>query len=229
MIGIDVVDLSYLDYPQYSHISHLRRVCSLPEVEFVLKSVDPYLSYSAIWAAKEAAYKCLSNLGMRQNFVPRSIKVEIPTLKRLPRMWRGQSIHSERRLSLIFEMSEAWVMVLAFQDSDEHNAVETKEVRWKVSDSLSDSWTESQSADAVVHDLLSQSRLGHLRISRRNRIPRLIGDCSESTSAWVSVSHHGRFVAGAIRNSGDVVRKWSGMQAAPTKGKGRPVCSTCIA
>lgn len=200
MIGNDVVDLRYLDAPRYSNVRYLDRVCAPVEADAVRRSERPEQSLAIIWAAKEAAFKLMSQKFSRAHFVPRDFV--------------GALGGSEFNAGIDFTMTcdgvcsrilvsvnESWVHAIATLPGD-------CVVCWRVSGMVevcpSDAVArnESQVARVLARKLLSENgREGELQFA--GRIPR-VNDASGNSETGISLSHHGAYVAAVIAWSSGV-------------------------
>lgn len=194
MIGNDVVDLRYFEPPAYSHVRYLDRVCSPAEARAVRRSDRPARSLAIVWAAKEAAFKLISQKFNRGHFVPRDFVAalydqELDTGTDFT-MSCGDVLSRIRVTT-----NECWVHAVATLPGDYF-------LRWRVQE-MSEccsrdpaAGAESQAVRLLARKLLNDSgREGGLVFL--GRIP-IVKKSSGASETAISLSHHGAFVAAAI-------------------------------
>jgi phosphopantetheinyl transferase (holo-ACP synthase) len=194
MIGNDVVDLRYFESPAYTHVRYLDRVCSPGEARAVRRSDLPARSLAIVWAAKEAAFKLISQKFGRAHFVPRDFVAalhhqELDTGADFTMSSGGVS----SRISVT--TNECWVHAVATLPGDYF-------LRWRVEEmsgycsSNAAARAESQAVRHLARKLLDESgREGVLEFF--GRVPR-VKKASTASETVISLSHHGAYVAAAI-------------------------------
>lgn len=184
MIGNDIVDL---DDPETdvgaSHPRFEQRVFSAAERAWIARSGAPREELWTFWAAKEAAYKLLRASDPSTVFSPSTFEVRRIRPSRAEVRWRGKLVSVD----------------LDVRPSSIHAIAQTVAHRRTVSGfARCHGGDPSRVARALAIESLSphmRAAPGGLRIERvRGRPPALLCE-NQPTSAVLSLSHHGRFVA----------------------------------
>lgn len=193
MLGNDVVDLSDPETrPGARHPRFDERVFTGEERAALAAAPDPERLRWSLWAAKEAAYKCLKKLAPGTFFSP--VRFEV----RFDSETTGTVEAGERRLR-----------VALFREGDALHAVATDaaDPERGVLRALAEATGAEQDASQAVRALARQAaaaELGchpeELAILREGRRPRLRrrGGLPELD---LSLSHHGRFLAAALERT----------------------------
>jgi phosphopantetheinyl transferase (holo-ACP synthase) len=232
MIGNDVVDLRYLDAPGYSNVRYLDRVCSSEEARAVRRSERPAQGLAVIWAAKEAAFKLMSQKFNREHFVPRDFVAALDD-------WKCSAASDFTMICdgvcsrIRVTVNDFWVHAVATLPGDylvRWQVAEMTEVcsRDDVARTESVAQSESQAARVVARKLLAQNaRQGALEFV--GRIPR-VKQASGNSQTAISLSHHGAYVAAAIAWSLSVDGETRDRQLAPVGSIAMgEKCFTCTA
>lgn len=197
MIGNDIVDLHYFDSPLYQHIRYLERICASDEADAVRKSEDAVRALTAVWAAKEAAYKLLSRNANLRHFVPRDFATDIPYRHSPGGPDELRVSYNGTRVNVaIFDTGE-WLHALA-------TLPQCLDLHWKVQEihtppsGIITPRDESDIARQLARELLCKSGLKDARMDFVGRIPMLHQGRLLGSEAAISLSHHGRFVAAAL-------------------------------
>lgn len=195
LVGNDVVDLGDPDNrASFARPGYVERVCTVAERRALAAAPDPERAFWALFAAKEAAYKLLVKLGEEPGLAHRSIEVA-PDL--------ASSRYQGHELGLSVEHAEGWVHALS--------VLGPATPRFEVA-ALPPHARASAAGRELLCRMASQV-LGvpgaRLSIERRPspasfdgfEPPRLC-DAGVPTGLDVSLSHDGRFVAGALAGAG---------------------------
>lgn len=189
MLGNDVVDLADPETrPAVRHPRFDARVFTPEERAALAGAEDPERMRWSLWAAKEAAYKCLKKLEPGTCFSPVRFAV------RLAADQTGTVDFGGRRLS-----------VALFAEGDALHAVATdagdpgRDVLRFVSE-RADAEDSSSAVRALARDAAAAQlgcAPGELEFSREGRVPRLLRRGGQP-GLDLSLSHHGRFLAAAL-------------------------------
>ena len=221
MLGNDVVDLFDPDSRPESHPARFdERVFTAGERRAIARDANPLARRWAHWGAKEAAFKLAKQIDSGFVFAPAGLVVHFLSASigaggrvarrgalELPEI-RGRAI---RRLEIRSDESPERVHVIAAPEGSDWNAIDTGLRR------LGATETDPSHAVRALAIRRSSRILGiardRLAIGRRGRIPVLELDGS-STSLCLSLSHHGRWIACAMRPRIDLERdsirsRWS--------------------
>jgi phosphopantetheinyl transferase (holo-ACP synthase) len=192
MLGNDIVDLGDPETrPGARHPRFDARVFTREESAALAIAADPERLRWSLWAAKEAAYKCLKKLEPGIGFSPVRFAVRLETQR------TGNVAFGARRLR-----------VALFSDADCLHAVATdaadpeREVLCAVS--ALPAAADPASASQAVRALACGAAAAHLgcsqdelEIGREGRVPRLRRRGADQ-GLDLSLSHHGRFLAAAL-------------------------------
>ena len=190
MLGNDVVDLSDPETQGPRHARFDARVFTREERAALAAAPDPDRLRWSLWAAKEAAYKCLKKLAPETCFSPARFAVRLDTET------SGTVEAGGRRLRVaLFREGDA-LHAVASDTADPGAALRALAQR-------SDDEDPSQAVRALAREAVAAELGCHpeqLAIVRDGRRPRLrgIGGLPELD---LSLSHHGRFVAAALERA----------------------------
>jgi phosphopantetheinyl transferase (holo-ACP synthase) len=190
MLGNDVVDLSDPETLGPRHARFDARVFTCEERAALAAAPDPERLRWSLWAAKEAAYKCLKKLAPETCFSPARFAVRLDTET------RGTVDAGGRRLRVaLFREGDA-LHAVASDEGDPGAALCALAQRTGAED-------PSQAVRALARQAAAAELGCHpeqLSIVREGRRPRLrrIGGLPELD---LSLSHHGRFVAAALERA----------------------------
>ena len=226
MLGNDVVDLFDPDSRPESHPARFdERVFTPDEQRAIARDANPLARRWAHWGAKEAAFKLAKQIAPEFIYAPKRLVVRyLPaTIGPDARATRSGTLELPRipgnpirRLEIRSHESPERIHVIAAPEGTD----------WKAIDSGVDRLgpTETDPSRAVRWLAIRRSSriLGiardRLTIGRRGRIPVLELDGS-TTSFCLSLSHHGRWIACAMRPRIDFERdsapaRWPGTRSA---------------
>jgi len=198
VIGNDIVDLNLLDAPPYQHIAHLERVCTSAEARLVHDSDNPSLALSALWAAKEAAYKLISKRETCRRFVPKQFGVQFRNPIALDKDNQAFVTHfTGPCMNVDISVTGLWLHAIAiFQGS--------QVVRWSVREATRcllrgrHAQDESEAVRFLAAEVISKYCPQEVALEFRGRRPMLSLKNGSSSAFDVSFSHHGMFAAVAI-------------------------------
>ena len=192
MLGNDVVDLA--DPETRAGAQHPRfaaRVFTPAERAALTNARDPQRLRWRLWAAKEAAYKCVKQLDPGACFSPQRFEVELGN-GRLEHV-----VHAGRRLRVaLWEDADALVAI-ATDGADPEQGVLRVLSQLPVA-------ADARDASTAVRTLARDAAAGwigctphELAFTRAGRAPRLTLR-GAPLRLDVSLAHHGRFVAAAL-------------------------------
>ena len=193
MLGNDVIDLADPETRE-RHPRFDARVFTPEEALALARAAEPERLRWRLWAAKEAAYKCLKKLEPSAVFSPRRFAV------RLESDCEGSVVHAGRRLRVaLLEHGDALVAVASDGEDPARAARSLLGVLPR------DAAPERASAAArALARAAAANQLGcaasELAIARHGRAPRL-ERAGTPLGLDLSLAHHGRFVAAAIETS----------------------------
>lgn len=191
LVGNDVVDLGDPDnHTSFARPGYVERVCTAGERRAIEAAREPERMFWALFAAKEASYKLLVKIGEQPGLAHRRIEVT-PDL--------ASSRFDDRELDLSVQHADGWVHALA--------TLGKSSPRFEV-----EALPPHARASAAGRELLCRMAAAALRVSGETlsierrpsessydgfEPPRL---CQRGvpTGLDVSLSHDGRFVAGAL-------------------------------
>lgn len=195
LIGNDIIDLQYLEWPPYQHVRYLERVCTSVEADAVRESSNPARALAEVWAAKEATFKLLSRASKRMRFVPREFVTDFATRNLRPLELRV--LHHEGQASVsIFETTQ-WLHAVA-------KSPRCHELRWRVREIAKSSCHEINPADEsaavrqLAKELVQEWGMRNIVLDFVGKIPTMRNAGRLDREKSISLSHHGRFVAAAI-------------------------------
>lgn len=197
MIGNDIIDLQYVEWPPYQHIRYLERVCTSAEAGAVRGSGNPARSLATVWAAKEAAFKLLSRSSNLVHFVPREFVTDFAQRSSLSSCDELRVSHHGTQTGVSILETTQWLHAVAKSPS-------CAALRWRVRENLQDAsheiapTEESAAVRQLAKELLQECGMKNAILDFVGRIPALrnVGRLGGENS--ISLSHHGRFVAAAI-------------------------------
>ena len=197
MIGNDIIDLQYFEWPPYQHIGYLERVCTSGEADAVRGSSNPSRSLAAVWAAKEAAYKITVRASNLTHFVPREFVTDFARRNSLPSCDELRvSYHGIQVSVSIFETTQ-WLHGVA-------KSPRCGNLQWRVRQIDKDPRheitpaVESATVWQLAKELLQECGLKNVALDSARNIPTLRNAGLLDGEKAISLSHHGRFVAAAI-------------------------------
>jgi len=198
VIGNDIVDLHFLDWPSYQHIGHARRVCTTEELGYIREVEDPSIALAALWAVKEATYKLFSREA-HFPFIPKLFAARFANPVRLAAA--ETAIVSYRGVPTRVELTvtDEWVHAAAISPA-------VQVVRWKA---CKIDWSpgkgrqlapsnESEAVRSLAAELASRYCQEEVEQGFQGRVPILKYKDSSSAEIELSFSHHGRFAAVAM-------------------------------
>jgi hypothetical protein len=209
-VGNDVVDLFDPEArPESLHPRFDRRVFTEAEREIIARATESNRMRWLLWAAKESAYKVVRRLAHPTPFSPVRLRVELNGAD------RGAIRHGEMCLPFRSRIARDYLHVVATLSSspvesadDARDAARTaaadpllmSDIR-KVGDAPAAPETQEREARRLATEMVA-SLYGlpreRFEVIRRERVPRVRCD-GDSLPVDLSLSHHGRFVAAAIR------------------------------
>lgn len=197
LVGNDIIDLQYLEWPPYQHIRYLERVCTPSEADAVRGSRNPARSLAAVWGAKEASFKLLSRARNLMHFVPREFVTDFAHRNSAPSCDELWVSHQGTQASVsIFETTQ-WLHAVA-------RFPRCRKLQWRVREIGKDSCHEANPADESIvvrqlaKELILVCGMKNVVLDSVGRIPTLRDAGPLGREKSVSLSHHGRFVAAAI-------------------------------
>lgn len=195
MVGNDIIDLQYLEWPPYQHIRYLERVCTPTEADAVRGSSNPARSLAAVWAAKEAAFKLLSRSYNLMHFVPRELVTDF-------------ALHNSKSSELCVLHHRTQTNVSIFKTTQWLHAVAKSArcgaLQWRVREIQKNAphgitpANESVTVRQLAKELLQESGVKDAALDFVGKIPTLRNAGRLDPDKSISLSHHGRFVAAAI-------------------------------
>jgi phosphopantetheinyl transferase (holo-ACP synthase) len=192
MLGNDVIDLGDPETrPGARHPRFDARVFTREERAALALAADPERLRWSLWAAKEAAYKCLKKLAPGTCFSPVRFAV------RLSVEGTGSVDFGGRRLRVAILSQGDALHAVATGGADPERTVLRVLSELPVT---ADSAGASEAVRALARDAAA-SQLGcapgELELSREGRVPRLRRHGAKH-ALELSLSHHGRFLAAAL-------------------------------
>lgn len=228
MVGNDIVDLHFVDRPPYQHVGHLERVCTSEELRYIRDAKRPSVALTALWAAKEAAYKLFS----RQTscpFVPKQFVVRLENPVRLDATETAIVSYGGTPIRVEISTTNDWVHATAVSPA-------AQVVRWTVckierpSGGECQPLDESEAVRSMALELASIYCEEDVRLNLQGRIPILINKEGTHVTVDVSFSHHGKFGAVAMAwPIGEPGRVSRGSRFAGGASSWEETCSTCTA
>ena len=192
MLGNDVVDLG--DPETRSGVRHPRfdaRVFTREERVALAEASDPERLRWSLWAAKEAAYKCVAKRAPGTGFSPRLFEVRLESER------SGSVSHGGRRLRVrLFRDGDALHAVA----SDAGDPERTARLALAELPADADPAAASQAVRALARyaaAALLGCPPGEIEIARQGRVP-VLRRRGAPERLDLSLSHHGRFVAAAL-------------------------------
>ncbi len=189
MLGNDIVDLGDPESrPGARHPRFDARVFTREERAALAEAKDPERLRWSLWAAKEAAYKCLKKLAPEAGFSPVRFAVRLETGRVDCGGWRlrvalfaeGDALHAIATDAA--DPEHAVLRVVAALPADESPDGASRAVR-------------ALARGAAAAQLGCQP--GELELWREGRLPRLRRRGAQQ-GLDLSLSHHGRFLAAAL-------------------------------
>jgi len=196
VVGNDIVDLQFLEFPPYQHFRHLSRVCSPAETRMVLESPDPSLSLAVLWASKEATYKLVSK-SSRTHFIPRQFALDAAELRKVNRKYELKVTNRDLEARVEITATERWVHAIATfpEGGPVRWGVRKIEQRFPCAQQVK---VESEAVRLLARELLSECGDGNSKLEFVGRIPILKREVDGQKEMGISLSHHGSYVAVAI-------------------------------
>jgi phosphopantetheinyl transferase (holo-ACP synthase) len=190
MLGNDVVDLGDPEtQPGARHPRFDARVFTREERALLAAAPDSERLRWSLWAAKEAAYKCMKKLAPETCFSPVRFAVQLDTER------TGSVACGGRRLRLALFAEDDALHAVATDAADPERGV----VR-ALAELLEADTDASQAVRRLAREKAA-AQLGcdpeQLSIGREGRRPRLLRRGAEAPLD-LSLSHHGRYVAAAL-------------------------------
>ena len=213
MLGNDVVDLLDPDARPDSYSPRFdERVFSAEERRVIAHDANPIARRWAQWGAKEAAYKLAKQIDPGFVFSPvklvgRYAQISLGARGRISRYGRldlprtvGNAI---RRIEIRSEETPDRIHVVAAPAGSDWDAIDSHVCALESVDRGPSEAVRSMAIDRLSRNLgIARDRLS---IGRRGRIPTVDLDGSR-TSLCLSLSHHGRWIAYAMRPRIDLER-----------------------
>ncbi len=192
MLGNDIIDLGDPETrPGARHPRFDARVFTREERAALAGASDPGRLRWSLWAAKEAAYKCLKKLEPETWFSPVRFAVRLGTER------AGSVAHGGQRLRLALFSEGDCLHAVATDAADPEREV------LRVVSALPAA-ADPASASSAVRALARNAAAAHLGCSpneleiwREGRVPRLRRRGAEQ-GLDLSLSHHGRFLAATL-------------------------------
>jgi len=189
MLGNDVVDLGDPETrPGARHPRFDARVFTREERALLSAAPDPERLRWSLWAAKEAAYKCLKKLAPETCFSPVRFAVQLEA---------GRVDCGGRRLRVALFAEGDALHAVATDAGDPEHAV----LRVVAALPAGESLDASSRAVRVLAREAAAAQLGcqtdEIEVTREGRRPRLHRR-GASVGIDLSLSHHGRFLAAAL-------------------------------
>lgn len=213
MVGNDIVDLRYFESPLSQNPRYLNRVTVPAEAAAIRNSRSPVIAFSAVWAAKEAAFKLFSKLSLVSHFVPSQF---ISTFWGDPAVSKTKSavVFGLRRVHIDLQIGEDWVHAVATPTELTVSEQLVEKIRSRTSD-IPCPEEETFAARELAAKLLAATGLHGHALNYDRRVPFLALPDGTPSHMDISWSHHGRFAGVAI--------------AARGSGTMEESCSTCMA
>jgi phosphopantetheinyl transferase (holo-ACP synthase) len=228
VVGNDIIDLYHFESPRYHSLRYLERVSVPAESNAIRYSRDPVSALSAIWAAKEAAFKLLSKEGFTAHFIPRHFVVTLSTEPPLAET-AGTVVHCSRIIFVRMLRTHEWVHAIATARSSHVTSSVVEEIQGEAS-KVPGPVEESRAARRLGEKLLASLEEPGMILAYSGCIPFLKLANGTPANLDISLSHHGRFAAAVIApreaqlsnpsNSGRHLRACPAMEAS---------CCTCMA
>ena len=226
MIGNDVVDLHFADWPRYQHVGHPERVCTAEELRSVREAESPSLTLSALWASKEAAYKLFSR-ETRCPFVPRQFSVHLEDSVRLNGAEVAMVVHGGIPVRVELSVTDDWLHSTAISPAIQSVCWRVREID-RGSRGGCQPLDESKAARLLADELASRYCEVDVLQDFQCRIPIFKYKNGGDAAIKVSLSHHGRFAAVAmgwpVSNRLGIV---SGRSFTYRTSRWEEMCSTC--
>ncbi|MFI5217622.1 MAG: 4'-phosphopantetheinyl transferase superfamily protein [Candidatus Limnocylindria bacterium] len=192
MLGNDVVDLGDPETRAARHPRFDARVFTREERAALARAADPERLRWSLWAAKEAAYKCLKKLEPGTCFSPVRFAVRLA-----PDQQTGSVEIGGRRLRVaLFSQGDALHAVATDAGDPARSVLRVVSERPAGEDPAGD----SRAVRALARDAaaaLVGCAAGELAFAREGRAPRLLRG-GQPQRLDLSLSHHGRFRAAAL-------------------------------
>jgi len=193
MLGNDVIDLADPE-TRARHPRFDARVFTAEERAGLARAADPERLRWRLWAAKEAAYKCLKKLAPATVFSPRRFAVRFESGS------TGTVEHANLRLRLaLFESGDALVAVAS--DGGDPARVSRRVLGALPGDAAPEQ--ASRLVRALAREAAAE-QLGcaasELGFAKRGRAPSL-ERAGAPVGLDLSLAHHGRFVAAALETA----------------------------
>ena len=230
MIGNDIVDLHFVDWPPYQHVGHPERVCTGEELRSVREAERPSVTLAALWASKEATYKLFSREAPCP-FIPRLFDVRFGNPVRLAASETAIVIYRGNPTRIELTITDEWVHVIAISPA-------VQVVRWKTHEIDGSTrkgrrqvpLEESEAVRSLAAELASRYCEEEVFQDFQGRIPILKYKDGADAAIEVSFSHHGRFAAVAMGwPIGDHQRAPSSRCLTKQTLSWEETCSTCTA
>jgi phosphopantetheinyl transferase (holo-ACP synthase) len=229
LVGNDVVDLSFFDLPLYRHVRHLERVCAPDEERAVRQSECPSTGLAVVWAAKEAAYKLVSQPLQKRHFAPREFVTDFAESVLAKSGLELRVSYRGRQANVNVTVKPQWVHAMATFPG-------RKFVCWRVRQIANcaphehPGRAESEAARVVAKELLADYGHEELLLEFAGRIPTLRRKSGNAGEMGVSLSHHGAFAAAAVVWPSGLLWEDTGAarQSKEVRFSGEECC-TCIA
>jgi hypothetical protein len=192
MLGNDVIDLGDPETrPGARHPRFDARVFTRAERAALAAAADPARLRWSLWAAKEAAYKCLKKLAPGTCFSPVRFEVRLESSR------TGSVDFGGRRLRVALFAEGDALHAVATDAGDPERAVLRAVSALPAADGFA---CASEAVRALARDAAA-AHLGcapaELELSREGRVPRLRRRGAKH-ALDLSLSHHGRFLAVAL-------------------------------
>lgn len=198
MIGNDIVDLHFIDWPPYQHVGHLERVCTSEEVRTVGEAEKPSVTLAALWASKEAVYKLFSR-EVPCPFIPRLFAVRFGKPVRLAASETAIVSYGGNPTRVELTITDEWVHATAISPAVQVVRSKTHEID---ASSLKGRGPvplqESEAVRSLAAELASRYCEEGVFQDFQGRIPVLKYKNGDDAAIEVSFSHHGRFAAVAM-------------------------------
>jgi phosphopantetheinyl transferase (holo-ACP synthase) len=202
VIGNDIVDLRFVDFPAYCHVNYLERVCTPAEAWAIRHSADPCTSLAIVWAAKEAAYKSVSTQMACRYFNPRRFDSGFVG-------WNGRNGAIQMSVTFAGDKIAATVTIADRYVHAVATVPETKLVCSKIG-TIENPFSkrihprqESEAARLLASDLLRSTGRADLVLKFSERVPILCEETGARSEVEIGLSHHGAYCAVAIASGQD--------------------------
>ncbi len=200
MIGNDIVDLQYFEFPRHQHVRHLERVCTASEARAVRQSGCAARSFAVAWASKEAAYKLMSRDLALPHFLPREFAIQLDESDSLDRVDELRVSFGLAEARVTLSANPRWVHAIATSSHADCLAWQVREVQ-KSSGAEITPQEESEAVRSLAAELLRERGWKNVFLDFECRIPTLRQQERDDVKAGISLSHHGAFVAVAVARS----------------------------